>query len=331
MVCTNSQKGCSLVVILLLLFANAEPPEEIRIGLLSHEGLQNVEAAFDYAIKLINEDWTVLSRTNVVGFKLKMKSAEDSPSEVVRDILNLVSNKVSAIVGPFRSSHATIASYILTELRIPMITPTSTDPFLRNPLWSSYLLHMQPLDNYQSEALLDLVKYMDWNSVALISSMDSYGINGLTTFQKYSNERKIKIMANEMIPLTKNMSRLDVSQQVKNLKDSEARIFIMNVHSGYAKPVLDIAKQMGITGPDYAWVVTDATIKDADGLINKYNEFPEAIQGMVGYMSNVCCSKKKAEFMDKWRTESGGVQAKVSFPADQMRYWSGNTEVIVML
>lgn len=49
------------------------------------------------------------------------------------------------------------------------------DPFLRNPLWSSYLLHMQPLDNYQSEALLDLVKYMDWNSVALISSMDSYG------------------------------------------------------------------------------------------------------------------------------------------------------------
>ena len=37
----------------------------------------------------------------------------------------------------------------------------------------------------------------------------------------------------------------------------------MNVHSGYAKPVLDIAKQMGITGPDYAWVVTDATIKDA--------------------------------------------------------------------
>ena len=46
-------------------------------------------------------------------------------------VLNLVSNKVSAIVGPFRSSHATIASYILTELRIPMITPTSTGTYIK--------------------------------------------------------------------------------------------------------------------------------------------------------------------------------------------------------
>ena len=50
-----------------------------------------------------------------------------------------------------------------------------SDPFLRNPLWSDYLLHMQPLDEYQSLALLDLVKGMKWDSVALISSMDSYG------------------------------------------------------------------------------------------------------------------------------------------------------------
>ena len=41
-------------------------------------------------------------------------------------VLELVNRKVSAVVGPFRSSHAQIASYILSELSIPMITPTST-------------------------------------------------------------------------------------------------------------------------------------------------------------------------------------------------------------
>ena len=55
------------------------------------------------------------------------------------------------------------------------LTVHSSDPFLRNELWSSFLLHLQPLDEYQSLALLDLADAMKWNSVALISSMDSYG------------------------------------------------------------------------------------------------------------------------------------------------------------
>ena len=48
-----------------------------------------------------------------------------------------------------------------------------------------------------------------------------------------------------------------------NLKRSEARIFIVNVHTGYAKPILQTAELMGLVGPDYAWVVTDGTVKDA--------------------------------------------------------------------
>jgi hypothetical protein len=48
-----------------------------------------------------------------------------------------------------------------------------------------------------------------------------------------------------------------------NLKRSEARIFIMNVHSGYAKPVLRTAQALGLIGPEYGWVVTDGTVKDA--------------------------------------------------------------------
>ena len=52
---------------------------------------------------------------------------------------------------------------------------TFQDPFLRNELWSSFLLHLQPLDEFQCLAILDLADAMKWNSVALISSMDSYG------------------------------------------------------------------------------------------------------------------------------------------------------------
>ena len=48
-----------------------------------------------------------------------------------------------------------------------------------------------------------------------------------------------------------------------NLKNSEARIFIMNVHSGYARVILKTAKVMGLIGSQYAWVVTDGTVKDA--------------------------------------------------------------------
>ena len=43
-----------------------------------------------------------------------------------------------------------------------------------------------------------------------ISEHPLTGINGLSTFQKYSNERKIKIVANEMIPLTNDIENIDV-------------------------------------------------------------------------------------------------------------------------
>ena len=37
----------------------------------------------------------------------------------------------------------------------------------------------------------------------------------------------------------------------------------MNVHSGYARPILKAAQDLGLVGPQYAWVVTDGTINDA--------------------------------------------------------------------
>ena len=37
----------------------------------------------------------------------------------------------------------------------------------------------------------------------------------------------------------------------------------MNVHSGYAKPILKMAQHFGLIGSQYAWVVTDGTMNDA--------------------------------------------------------------------
>ena len=45
----------------------------------------------------------------------------------------------------------------------------------------------------------------------------------------------------------------------------------MNVHSGYAKPVLRTAQAHGLVGPDYGWVVTDGTIKDAVRITGSVN------------------------------------------------------------
>ncbi|XP_063675309.1 glutamate receptor ionotropic, kainate 2-like [Bolinopsis microptera] len=303
------------VVILFFLYTPTSSfPQTLNIGLLTYTELKDEIEAFRYAIDVINENITLLSQTKLTPIIVDMGSIEDSPSNIIRNVLDLVNKEVSAVVGPFRSSHAQIASYIMSELEIPMITPTSTDPFLRNPLWSDFLLHMQPLDEHQSLALLDLAKDMGWNSVALISSMDSYGINGLSTFQKYSNERKIKIVANEMIPLTNDIENIDVSNQMLNLKRSEARIFIMNVHSGYAKVVLRTAAAIGLVGPDYGWVVTDGTIKDAANLLNgTTNTFDGFTQGMIGFMSSMSASSKRDEFLANWHTDSTGVESNGSW------------------
>nr|AEX15551.1 ionotropic glutamate receptor-13 [Pleurobrachia bachei] len=313
----SSLKCCLLLLVLLGNPVSGQfgsRPTEIKIGFLKHSSLVNEEEAFRYAIDVINENKTVLPQTKLVGVIVDFGPPESSPSKIIRAVLDLVNRGVSAIVGPYRSSRSQLASYILNELKIPMITPSATDPFLRNPEWSKYMIHMQPLDEFQSKALLDLAKSMDWSSVALVSSMDSYGINGLATFQKLSNERKIKIAANEMIPLTEDLEQIDVSSQVLNLKRSEARIIIMNVHSGYAAPILNTAQQMGIVGPDYAWIVTDATVKDAEALLNSTTgRFEGYTQGLIGFMSSVCCSQTSQDFLKKWHNDAKGVTSDGSW------------------
>ena len=67
-------------------------------------------------------------------------------------------------------------------------------------------------------------------------------------------------------PLSRNSNDDFFSKQIQNLKRSESRIFIMNVHSGYARPILKAAQDIGLIGPQYAWVVTDGTINDAVSL-----------------------------------------------------------------
>lgn len=113
---------------------------------MTYRGLDEVDKAFNYAIEEVNANRTVLSQTTLVPEIMRMDSAEDSPSVVIRDgtfsntmtmyhlclitctisVLNLVNRRVSAVIGPFRSSHAKLASYILSELRIPIISPTAT-------------------------------------------------------------------------------------------------------------------------------------------------------------------------------------------------------------
>ena len=51
----------------------------------------------------------------------------------------------------------------------------------------------------------------------------------MSTFQKHSNERKIKIVANEMIPLTNDIESLDV--RLFDYFKLQPKIIILHAHN----------------------------------------------------------------------------------------------------
>ena len=68
---------------------------------MSYKGLEEVERAFSYAIKNINDNQTILYSTTLVPEIKEMESPEDSPSAIIRDSEYAVIIPYKIVYRPF--------------------------------------------------------------------------------------------------------------------------------------------------------------------------------------------------------------------------------------
>lgn len=215
-----------------------------------NRGVQRLEAML-YAVDRVNNDTTLLPNITI-GVHILDTCSRDTYAlnqslQFVRSSLNNLdtsafecgdsshpklrqntssSGPVFGVIGGSYSSVSLQVANFLRLFRIPQISPASTAKALSDKSRFDLFARTVPPDNFQSAALVDIVKSLNWSYVSSIYSEGSYGEYGIEEFHKDAAERNVCIAIAEKVPSSADDNLFD-SIIRKLLKKPNARGVIL--------------------------------------------------------------------------------------------------------
>ncbi|MEO5715584.1 MAG: ABC transporter substrate-binding protein [Luteolibacter sp.] len=209
--------------------------KEANFGVSSHEGTL-------LAIEELN------AKGGVLGKKLELLTEDDQtkagePANAVNKLIS--KDGVVAILGEVASSRSLEAAPICQQSKIPMISPSSTNPAVTQV--GDYIFRVCFTDTFQGAALANFAtNNLKANKVAILTDVKSDYSKGLAKNfkEKYaSNGGKLTI------ELDYNGGEKDFKNQLTSIKSSAPdAIFLPGYYSDVALICIQ-AKQLGITIP----------------------------------------------------------------------------------
>lgn len=240
----------TIILGLLLWAMPSNGAEKIRVGLnlplsgaREATGISTKEGA-----ELLQKQINDRGGLNVGGksYPLELVFADNasSPQGAVAATLQLASrDQVLAMVGPNASSNAIPAGGIAQSFKVPMVSPTSTNP--KTTKDRPFIFRACFLDNFQGEVMARFsVDELGANSAAVLYNISSAYPKGLAEFFRQAFEQKKgkgSVVAFESY-LT---SEKDLSQHLDRIVQSGAQVLFI---PQYAHEIPNIVKQARARG-----------------------------------------------------------------------------------
>ncbi|KAG0326636.1 hypothetical protein BG000_001292 [Podila horticola] len=189
---------------------------------------------------------------------------------------NLLSVKVSGVIGDVRSDMTRYEALMTSSVQIPQCSFASANTILSDSSMYPYFFRTIPTTIVLLDAILDVVRLAGWKRISLIYDIETMGWAGREYFASKANKLGIFILAYQ--PLTTAGIPYDASFGfVKDMiHASQSRIQVVIATGLIQENLLGAMKDAGLFGPDYAWVtVNDISdqlrqkkgVKEYDGLI----------------------------------------------------------------
>lgn len=242
-----------------------------------NRGVQRLEAML-YAVDRVNNDPTLLPNITI-GVHILDTCSRDTYAlnqslQFVRSSLNnldtsafecadrslpkLRKNSSGPVFGVIGGSYSSVSLQVANLLRlfhIPQISPASTAKALSDKTRFDLFARTVPPDNFQSAALVDIVKSLNWSYVSSIYSEGSYGEYGIEQFHKDASERNVCIAIAEKVPSSADDQLFDNIIR-KLLKKPNARGVILFTRAEDARRILLAAKRANLSQP-FHWIASD--------------------------------------------------------------------------
>ena len=258
---------------------------------------QVINRLIPYAIETFNN--------NSAG-RVKLEAAvrfydEYSMHSLIEASCSLVTNGAVAVISPDGSYNIGTQADLLGELNIPLISAVATDPHIKRSSRTSLLL-MSPGDEYQSNAILDLLQFYHWHEVSLVASDTNYGINGVNFFQQLLTLKsglEFVIKSITFFNAVGHPDTMGFRNTLQNVKRSLSRVIILNCEGMYGRMILEQANELGLFEKGHVWIVTDG-ITSSPHALSYEGFFPTYYEGLIGIYPYIdTTSKSYKVFKDK--------------------------------
>ncbi|XP_076625936.1 metabotropic glutamate receptor 8 [Colletes latitarsis] len=239
------------------------------------KGMQRLEAML-YVLDEINADNDLLPNTTLGALILDSCSSDtyalDQSMEFVRSYMNqditeykcendkppmYVPHKpVTGVIGASFSVVSIMVANILRLFKIPQISYASTSTELSDKSRFEYFSRVVPPDNFQAQAMVEIIHQLGWKYVSTVAVEGDYGEKGIASFISLSTEYSICVAVSEKI--LRNAKSEDFDKIIDRLSSKHnARGVVLFVDEDNVRKLLQAAVRANRTG-HFMWVGSDS-------------------------------------------------------------------------
>ncbi|KAK9889155.1 hypothetical protein WA026_004429 [Henosepilachna vigintioctopunctata] len=140
-------------------------------------------------------------------------------------------------------------------LQIPQISYASTSTELSDKSRFEYFSRVVPPDNFQAQAMVEIVKELGWKYVSTVAVEGDYGERGIASFVSHSSEANICIAVREKIQ--RNSKTEDFDRIIERLLQKPARAVVLFVDEDNTRKLLKATIRANRTGY-FLWIGSDS-------------------------------------------------------------------------
>ncbi|KAL7584331.1 hypothetical protein Lser_V15G42039 [Lactuca serriola] len=271
-----------------LLAAHEDPTyKEVQVGVIL-DMESGVGKVIYRCISMAISDFYTANPHYTTRIAFTTRDTKGEPLRALSAALDLLENtKVQAIIDP----KSTVLEY---KANIPILS-LSTTPFSnRNP----NLLGIAQDETSQFKGIAAMVELFKAKNVIVICEDTANGREMATYMAREFQEKHIHVTYTSLISTSD--SNQQVREELHKLQTMQDTVFIVHTPPSLASNLFSMAKELGMMGEGYMWIVTSKTM---DLLDSMDAEAIESMQGAVGFRSYFPSSKELHNFLLKWRKE----------------------------
>ncbi|XP_073138976.1 glutamate receptor 2.8-like [Henckelia pumila] len=247
------------------------------------------------SLSLAMTDFYATNPNYTTRLVLHLRDSKRQVIDAAANALSLLKDvEVDAIIGPQNSAQASFVIGLGDKANVSIISFSATSPSLHPR--SEYFLQTCLSDAAQVGAIAAIVGNFKWYQVVLIYEDSDYG-NGIVSYLANAfQDVNARVSYRSVIPLTSNDDFL--LQELYKMKTMQTRVFVVHLSTPLASKLFFKAKEAGMMGEGYAWIVTSGVM---DLFYSLDSHVVDSMQGILGVKPLIPTSRKLDSLAKRWK------------------------------